>query len=61
MPVARMVRMRQEKDEYLANLLKERKSAFDKKMRDYASRLDKERANKLAERKRMRKEERRMK
>jgi len=57
----RMMRMKEDKDSYLSDLLSQRKSAFDKKIREYNAKLEKERAARLAERKEARKDERREK
>ncbi len=55
----RMIRMKEDKDSFLTDLLKERKSIFDRKLKEYSVKLEKERAAKLAERKRQRREDRR--
>ena len=54
----RLVRMREDKDAFLGDLLKTRKAAYDKKLADFNARVERERAIRMAERKQKRKEDR---
>ena len=50
----RLVRMREDKDAFLGDLLKQRKAAYDKKLSDFNARVERERAIRMAERKQKR-------
>ena len=54
----RLVRMREDKDAFLGDLLKNRQAVYDKKVADFNSRVERERAIRMAERKQKRKEDR---
>ena len=54
----RLVRMREDKDAFLGDLLSKRKAAYDKKLADFNAKVERERAIRLAERKQRRKEDR---
>ncbi|KAL1498328.1 hypothetical protein ABEB36_009141 [Hypothenemus hampei] len=55
----RLIRMKADKDEFLAKLKKERHNVYEEKLRDFEKVLAEERRKRLAERKQKRKEERR--
>ena len=54
----RLVRMKDDKDAFLGDLLNTRKAAYDKKLADFNARVERERAIRMAERKQKRKEDR---
>ncbi|XP_040583278.1 eukaryotic translation initiation factor 3 subunit A [Lepeophtheirus salmonis] len=58
---SRLFRIKEDKDKYLENILKERKSVFETKLAEFNKLVKTERAKRLAERKEMRKIERREK
>merc|ERR1711962_1056416 len=55
----RMARMREDKDKYLTNLLKERKSVYEKKAQEHQALVEEERKVRLEKRKEERQEDRR--
>merc|ERR1712043_73961 len=57
----RMARMKEDKDNFMATLLTQRKATFEKKLKEYNKTLEEQRAIRLEERKYQRKEERRSK
>jgi len=57
----RMARMKEDKDNFMATLLTQRKATFEKKLKEYNKTIEEERAIRLDERKVQRKEERRSK
>jgi len=57
----RLARMKNDKEEFMSTLLKQRKDLFDKKLKEYNKMIDQQRAVRLEERKQQRMEDRRAK